>query len=272
MRSAIGLAGLVVLVPALHAAAAAIYFPAVLWHAVQPPRSTALIEIRRTAAAAEGRELDPDLRWVPLDRISPHLGRAVIVAEDTRFFDHAGFDYEQIRDAWWRNRRAGGIVRGASTITQQTVKNLYLSPSRDGFRKLREAVVTTWMEAWLPKERILELYLNVVELGPGIFGAEAAARRYFGVSAAHLTPSQSALLAATLPSPLVRSPAAQTPGLRRRQRMILDRMSRWYGQGGGPTVAGEETGERDRPPEAPRREPRSLESIPLEMPGDSIPD
>ena len=269
---------LAVLVPALYVASAAIYLPAVLWHGIRAPRSSALIEIRERAAAMEERPFEPRHRWVPLERISPHLVRAVIVAEDTRFHDHAGFDLEQIREAWRESRRAGRFVRGASTITQQTAKNLYLSPSRNVLRKLREAMLTAWIEAWLPKERILELYLNVVELGPGIFGAEAAAREYFGVSAAGLGPSQAAMLAATLPAPLMRNPASSTPGLRRRQRMILGRMARWYGGGGEePSPAEEEAASPVEPadeesaaedPAAPAegRRPRTLESQPIEIP------
>jgi len=219
----------VALVPVVYVASATIDFPLVLWHRFHPPGESALMRIRARQAHEEGREWAPRHAWVPLERISPHLARAVVVAEDSRFHDHAGFDWEQIRRAWEEGRR-GGATRGASTITQQTVKNLYLTPSRHVLRKAREAVLTAWMEAWLPKDRILELYLNAVELGPGVFGAEAAAKRYFGRPAANLTRDQAALLAATLPAPLRRNPGAPSPGLARRQRMILDRTARWYGE------------------------------------------
>ncbi|MBW3660319.1 MAG: monofunctional biosynthetic peptidoglycan transglycosylase [Gemmatimonadetes bacterium] len=232
---------LVALLPVLYVASAAVYFPAIVWHRYHAPRSSAMMRIRTTEAAAADIQLELRYRWVPLDSISSHLGRAALAAEDTRFYEHGGFDWEQMREAWEANRRAGRTLRGASTITQQTVKNLYLSPSRNVLRKGREAVLTAWMEAWLPKDRILELYLNVVELGPGIFGAEAASRAYFDRPAARLTREQAALLAATLPAPLTRNPAAPTGALRRRQGMILSRMSRWYE---GPSLAAEEaTGE-----------------------------
>ena len=228
MRTALRLALLAAFLPILWVGSAFLHFPAVIWHRTRPPGETALMEIRARESRARGAEWDPRYEWVPLSRISPHLQRAVVAAEDTRFHDHWGFDLEQIREAWEANRR-GEELRGASTITQQTVKNLYLSPSRNVLRKAREVPLALWMELWLPKDRILELYLNVVELGPGVFGAEAAARTYFGRSAAALTREQAALLAATLPAPLIRNPGAPSPRLWRRQRRILSRMERWYG-------------------------------------------
>lgn len=237
MRVVIRLLLLAALLPVLYVASAAAYFPAVVWHRFRPPGETALMELRARQSESEGREWERRYEWVPLSGISPHFQRAVLAAEDTRFYVHYGFDFEQIREAWEDNRRRGESLRGASTITQQTVKNLYLSPTRNIFRKLREALLTGWMELWLPKNRILELYLNVVELGPGVFGAEAAARTYFDRSAARLTREQAALLAATLPAPLDRNPASQTAGLRRRQRMILGRMERFFE--GGPRLARE---------------------------------
>ncbi len=244
MRTVLQILLLVALLPVLYVASAVVYAPAVVWHREVAPRSSALMEIRAAQAGAADEEVDLRYRWVPLDSISPHLMRAVLAAEDTRFYEHRGFDWEQIREAWEANR-SGRPLRGASTITQQTVKNLYLSPSRNVLRKAREALLTAWMETWLPKDRILELYLNVVELGPGIFGAEAASRTYFGRSAASLTPEQAALLAATLPGPLLRNPGRPTAALHRRQRMILSRMSRWYA---GPSLAEQEAaGEVDLP-------------------------
>lgn len=265
MRRVLRILLLLALVPVLYVASAALYFPAVVWHRFHPPRETALMELRERQAAAEGRPWSPRYQWVPLGSIAPDLARAVLAAEDTRFYDHRGFDLEQIRRAW-RDRGRGRTLRGASTITQQTVKNLYLSPSRNVLRKLREALLTVWMEVWLPKDRILELYLNVVELGPGVFGAEAAARTYFDRSAARLTCEQAALLAATLPAPLARNPGAPTPGLRRRQRLVLGRMNRWFGGDRSP-AAPVEAG--DRPVERPAPDRRSAE--PLELPADQGP-
>ncbi len=203
---------------------------------------------RAGEAEAGNVDWDPRYKWVPLEAISPHLQRAVLIGEDSRFYDHAGFDYEEIRSAWNRWRR-GGRLRGASTISQQAARSLYLSPSRNAFRKLREAVITVGMEIILPKDRIFELYLNVVEWGPGIFGVEAASQTYFNRPASQLTRPQAALLAATLPAPRSSNPARPTPGLRRRQWRILDRMERW-----------------DQPPapaEEPSREPirRPAEAI-----------
>ena len=246
----------------LSLASVVMWFPVVVWHRFRPPQATALMHVRADEAAARGETWEPRYRWVPLDRISPNLEAAVLAAEDTRFYEHHGFDLEQIRSAL-EARERGSRLRGASTISQQTVKNLYLSPRRDLLRKMREALLTAWMELWFPKRRILEIYLNVVELGPGVFGAEAASGLYFGRPAARLTPSQAALLAATLTAPLDRNPAAPTPGLRRRQRLVLARMDRWFGTGRG---SEEPAGRPDRPPEVRSSEPLTLparaESVP----------
>jgi monofunctional biosynthetic peptidoglycan transglycosylase len=214
---------------------------------------------RAAQAEAVGSTWEPSYVWVPIERISPNLEAAVLAAEDSRFYQHHGFDLEQIRDAWERHER-GGRLRGASTITQQTVKNLYLSPRRDWLRKLREAVLTGWMELCLPKGRILELYLNIVELGPGIFGAEAAAQWYFDRSVAQLTPRQAALLAATLPAPLQRNPDHPSPGLYRLQNLVLRRMERWYGHGK----------RRGVPPTSPSPAPNRRHSERLELPEASV--
>lgn len=236
----------------LLAASILMYFPVVVWHRFQAPETTSVMRYRAAQAAATGESWERVYRWVPIERISPHLEAAVLAAEDSRFYEHRGFDLEQMRAAWEKHER-GGRLRGASTITQQTVKNLYLTPRRDILRKLREAVLTAWMELWLPKRRIMELYLNIAELGPGIFGAEAASRAYFDRSASRLTPSQAALLAATLPAPLVRNPARPTPGLGRLQRLVLGRMDRWYGQ-------------RERREAAPAPGPERRPSEPLDLP------
>jgi monofunctional biosynthetic peptidoglycan transglycosylase len=188
------------------------------------PTSTAFMELRAAEARAKGRKARQVHRWVPYRRISPHLKRAVIVAEDSAFFAHEGIDVEQIRKALEDALEKGDAPRGASTITQQLAKNLYLSPSRDPMRKLRELIITRRLEAALSKARILEIYLNVVEWGDGIWGAEAASRAYFGVSAAGLSRSQAALLAGALINPIRYSPGRPPGRLLRRQQIILSRM------------------------------------------------
>jgi monofunctional biosynthetic peptidoglycan transglycosylase len=188
------------------------------------PTSTAFMELRAAEAVRDGRKLRHVHRWVPYSRISKNLQRAVLVAEDSRFWEHEGIDVEEIRKSIEINMERGAAVRGASTITQQLAKNLYLSPSRDPFRKLRELIIARRMEAALPKARIFEIYLNVIEWGDGIWGAEAAARTYFGVPAAALGREQAALLAGAIVNPRVLNPARPTARLRSRQRLILGRM------------------------------------------------
>jgi monofunctional biosynthetic peptidoglycan transglycosylase len=188
------------------------------------PTTTAFMELRAREATEAGRKLRKVHRWVPYSRISRNLTRAVIVAEDAAFWDHEGLDFEEIKKSIEIAFEQGGEIRGASTITQQLAKNLYLSPSRDPLRKLREVIIARRLEATLPKARIFEIYLNVVEWGDGIWGAEAAARTYFGVSAAGLSPEQAALLAGALINPIVYSPARPPARLIRRQRIILSRM------------------------------------------------
>ena len=188
------------------------------------PTTTAFMELRAEEAARDGRTLRHAHRWIPYSRISKHLQRAVLVAEDSRFWEHEGIDVEEIRKSIEINMERGAAVRGASTITQQLAKNLYLSPSRDPFRKLRELIIARRMEAALPKARIFEIYLNVIEWGDGIWGADAAARTYFGVSASALGREQAALLAGAIINPRVLSPARPNARLRSRQRLILGRM------------------------------------------------
>jgi monofunctional biosynthetic peptidoglycan transglycosylase len=139
--------------------------------------------------------------WVPYERISPNLKRAVVAAEDARFLDHEGFDWEAIQKAMVRNEKKGKVVAGASTISQQLAKNLFLSGDRSWLRKGQEAAITWMLEHVMTKRRILEIYLNVAEWGEGVFGAEAAARHHFGVPASALSASQAAYLASILPSP-----------------------------------------------------------------------
>ena len=189
-----------------------------------PPATTAFIELRADQARERGDTARRDQRWVAYDRMSPGLKRAVIVAEDSRFWEHEGIDVEEIEKSIETNWARGTFVRGASTITQQLAKNLYLSPSKNPFRKLRELFITRRLEAELSKKRILELYLNEIEWGDGIYGAEAAARRYFRMSASALGPDQSALLAASIINPRLLNPARPTRRLLSRQRLIRARM------------------------------------------------
>ena len=184
------------------------------------PSSTAFMERHLEKPGARLRH-----NWVPYSRISEHLKRAVVAAEDAKFLDHEGFDWEAIQKAIEKNERRGRVVAGASTITQQLAKNLFLSGSRSWLRKGQEAVITWMMERTMSKRRILELYLNVAEWGDGIFGAEAAARHHFGIPAAALGPEQSAWLAAILPSPKRYERGRETPYIAGRMATISSRMT-----------------------------------------------
>lgn len=188
------------------------------------PPTTAFIELRAHEARAQGKEPRRVQRWVTYPRISPALKRAVLVAEDAAFWQHDGVDYDELQKSLELDWARGQLLRGASTITQQLAKNLYLSPSRNPVRKLRELIVARRMEVALTKTRILELYLNVIEWGDGIYGIDAAARTYFGVPASALDASQSALLAGAIINPRVLNPARPTARLLRRQQLILRRM------------------------------------------------
>jgi len=202
-------------------------FPDVAKLATERPVTTAFMEQRKQMLRRQGKSDRLEWRWVPYGRISPNLRRAVLVAEDSAFYDHEGVDVKAMREAFDRNWKRGKITHGGSTITQQLAKNLYLSPSRNPLRKVREYFIARAMEKHLTKKRILEIYLNVVEMGERVYGAEAAARHYFRKSASALTPREAALLAGCLPNPRVMSPAKPNRRLRARQRMILSRMRRW---------------------------------------------
>jgi monofunctional biosynthetic peptidoglycan transglycosylase len=196
-----------------------------IWYwAGHNPESTAFMRGRLAVL----REDDPNdrlaYRWVGYDRISSYLKQAVIAAEDAKFMIHSGFDWEGIGKAYRQNVREGEIVRGASTITQQLAKNLFLSGERAWWRKAQEAAITVMLEIILTKRRILEIYLNVIEWGDGVFGAEAAARYHFGVSAAALTPAEAARLAAMMPSPRSYPPGRDTLYLQQRTAEILSHM------------------------------------------------
>jgi monofunctional biosynthetic peptidoglycan transglycosylase len=182
------------------------------------------MDLRAREARAEGREPKRVRQWIPYARISPHLRRAVLVAEDAGFWGHEGIDLAEIRKSLETDWEKGSLTRGASTITQQLAKNLYLSPSRNPFRKLRELWIARRLENELSKTRIFELYLNDIEWGDGIWGAEAAARTYFGVSAASVGPDQAALMAGAIVNPRLLNIAHPNGRLRARQRIIRARM------------------------------------------------
>src|SRR5262245_6721203 len=165
------------------------------------PETTAFIELRAREARRQGRQPKRVQQWIPYSRISPHLKRAVLLAEDAGFWGHEGIDLAEIRKSLETDWEQGTFLRGASTITQQLAKNLYLSPSRNPLRKLRELYSSRRLEHELTKTRIFELYLNEIEWGDGIYGAEAAARSYFGESAATLNPDQAALMAGAIVNP-----------------------------------------------------------------------
>jgi monofunctional glycosyltransferase len=186
------------------------------------PRITSLMQARML----EHGGIKPSWVWTPLSRISPHLQRAVIAAEDASFYEHEGFDWEAIRQAIIKDLCQGTLATGGSTITQQLAKNLYLSPEKTLLRKAREALIARELEHQLGKRRILELYLNVVEWGRGVYGAEAAARHHFRKSSQELTAEEAALLAAILPSPRHYDPIRMTRYLSVRQQQILRRIGK----------------------------------------------
>lgn len=194
------------------------------------PTETALMRQRLGEAEREGKSLKIVHSWVPLSRIPRHLINAVVVAEDGMFWEHNGFDWYEFRQSLQRNWEKKKAVRGASTITQQLAKNLYLSTSKDPVRKLREWIITFLLERNLDKNRILEIYLNVIEWGRGIFGIEAAARTYFGRSASSLSVEQAIRLAAVIPSPLRHKPTDNTRWVMYRKNIVAARMQgrRYY--------------------------------------------
>lgn len=236
-----------------------ITFPSIALLRTENPTTTSMIEQRISQAREESREPEKFMVWMPIEQISPHLQRAVLAGEDSRFFEHNGFDWEAIQKAWDEAVKEGereareeceavantrkekqeckpseddwippmpSFKRGASTISQQLAKNLYLSEDRNFLRKGREAVYTWYLERTLSKKRILELYLNVIEWGDGVYGAEAAARRYFNKSASNLSRDEAAFLAAMIPSPLnIFSPHKNRKRVVRRQRVLLRYMN-----------------------------------------------
>jgi monofunctional glycosyltransferase len=196
-----------------------------IWHwANHNPESTAFMRARLAILRIDDPRDRLAHRWIRYERISRHLKQAVIAAEDAKFATHSGFDWDAMKDAHQRNLRDGEIVRGASTITQQVAKNLFLTGERTWWRKAQEAVIAVMLETVLTKRRILEIYLNIAEWGDGVFGAEAAAYYHFRVPASELTPAEAARLAAMLPSPRSYPPGRDTLYLQKRTADILSHM------------------------------------------------
>jgi monofunctional biosynthetic peptidoglycan transglycosylase len=200
------------------------YAAHILWWRDHPVGETSFMAYRMDELHAKNPKAPLRYEWVPYERISNNLKRAMIAAEDAKFVDHEGFDWDGIQLAMEKNQKKGRVVAGGSTITQQLAKNLFLTPSRSYWRKAEEAVITVMLETLLPKKRILEIYLNVIEWGNGIFGAEAAAKQLFGTSAAQLSPEQAARLAAMAPNPRFYERNQGAPGLNRKVGIILARM------------------------------------------------
>jgi monofunctional biosynthetic peptidoglycan transglycosylase len=190
------------------------------------PPKTSLMEYRYEEWQRKGKKYRIKQIWVPLSSISPYLIKAVLISEDDKFWRHEGFDYEAMKKAIEKDIKAGKFKFGGSTISQQLTKNLYLSPSKNPIRKLREAIITWRMEKVLRKKRILEIYLNVVEWGEGIFGIEAAARHYYGKSASELSPEEAARLAAVLPNPRKYGPLGDSRYVVNRSNLIYSIMVR----------------------------------------------
>lgn len=223
-----------------------IAFPSISKLRTENPTTSSMIEYRIGQAKEEGKEPRKYMIWQPIEQISPNLAKAVLAGEDARFFEHHGFDWDAINKAWDEAVKEGekeakaegdydpddwippmpSFKRGASTVTQQLAKNLYLSEDRNFLRKGREAVYTYYLEKQLNKKRILEIYLNIIEWGDGIYGAEAASRVYFNKSASQLTPPEAAYLSAMIPSPLnVFNPKKNPKRVIRRQKAILRGMN-----------------------------------------------
>ena len=188
------------------------------------PDTTKFMEIRLLELRVKKPDAVLKKTWVPYDKISINLKRAIIASEDAKFVDHEGFDWEGIQKAMEKNQKKGRLVAGGSTITQQLAKNLFLTPDKSYFRKLEEAIITLMIETCWSKRRIFEVYLNVIEWGNGVFGAEAAARHYFNSSAAQLGSEQSARLAGMVPNPRYYDKNRGAPGLAKKTSIILGRM------------------------------------------------
>jgi monofunctional biosynthetic peptidoglycan transglycosylase len=199
-------------------------FLSICWWVNHNPGSSAFMEDRLEVMQEKNPEAKLRHKWIPYKRISNNLKRAVVVAEDSKFVMHEGFDWDGIQKAYEKNMRKGRVVAGGSTISQQLAKNLFLSTKRTPWRKLQEAVITLMLEKMMSKRRILEIYLNVIEWGNGVFGAEAAARHYYKTGAANLSAWQAARLAAMIPNPRYYDTHRNARGLARRTATIAARM------------------------------------------------
>lgn len=199
-------------------------FAHICWWIKFDPSTSAFMADRLELMQDKNPNAELKHKWVNYLKISKHLKRALIAAEDAKFVDHEGFDWEGIQNAYAKNMKQGKIVAGGSTISQQLAKNLFLSTKRTPWRKGEEVVITLMLEAVMDKQRIFEIYLNVIEWGNGVFGAEAAARHYFGVSAAQLSAAQAARLAAMVPNPRYYDRHRQASGMLRKTQIILNRM------------------------------------------------
>lgn len=213
------------IIPALLFLGVQLYFLVQIWWWVDHnPTMTAFMREQQAALKEKNPNANIRQQWVPYNRISGNLKRAVIASEDANFSEHEGVDWEALQKAYEKNTKKKKVVSGGSTITQQLAKNLFLSGSRSYFRKGQELIITYMLEALMDKERIFEIYLNVVEFGKGIFGAEAAARHYYGINAANLGAAQAAKLAVMLPNPRYYDAHRDSSYLARRTATILKRM------------------------------------------------
>jgi monofunctional biosynthetic peptidoglycan transglycosylase len=201
------------------------YLGWVLWWKWVNPVNTSFQNQRLEQLREKNPKFELKRQWVPYEKVSVNLKRAVIAAEDDKFVDHEGFDWEGIQKAIEKNQKKGKVVAGGSTISQQLAKNLLLSPSKSFLRKGEEAIITMWLELLWDKQRILEVYLNVVEWGDGLFGAEAAAKHYFGVTATQLSAAQAARLSVMLPAPRRYERNPYSTYINGRTQLILGRMS-----------------------------------------------
>jgi monofunctional biosynthetic peptidoglycan transglycosylase len=200
-------------------------FAHICWWVKNNPSSSAFMETRLEILQDKNPKASLQHQWVPYNRISDNLKRALIASEDSSFIDHDGFDWEGIAKAYEKNLRKGKIVAGGSTISQQLAKNLFLSTKRTPWRKLEEAVITLMLEGVMDKQRIFEIYLNIIEWGEGVFGAEAAAKHYYQVDAAHLSAAEAAMLAAMVPKPRYYEKHRDARGLLLQFGVILERMN-----------------------------------------------
>lgn len=202
----------------------AYFFVQIWWWVDHNPSSTSFMDRQLSILREKNPKAQLKHKWVPYNRISNHLKRAIIAAEDSNFSGHEGVDWDAMQRAWEKNTKKGKVVAGGSTITQQLAKNLFLSGERSYLRKAQEVVITYMLESLMEKERIFEIYLNVVEWGVGVFGAEAAAQHYYGVPAARLSAAQAARLAVMLPKPRFYDKNRGSGYLARRTDLILRRM------------------------------------------------